>query len=100
MKKIKKHKEEEFFKIKNQIYKIAPDANDIDIKIDRYDKARFESFIRVHIPPRKNLIAIKKDKSLNVSLEKSCKAIIKQVKKVKGKKKKKKSHRVVIDDPL
>ncbi len=86
MKKQKIHKAREIFKIKNQIYKIAPYADDVDIKIDKVENGNFESLIRVHIPNKKSLIAVKKDKSLHNSLEKSRQAILKQVKRIKNKK--------------
>ncbi len=98
MKKRKIHKAKEVFKIKNQIYKVAPYANDVDVKIDKTDNGKFESLIRVHIPPKKSLIAVKKDKCLKVSLEKSRQAIIKQVKKVKEKKKSKRPTRIIVEE--
>lgn len=100
MKKRKIHKAKEVFKVKNQIYKIAPYANDVDIKIDKTDNGKFESLIRVHIPPKKNLIAVKKDKCLKVSLEKSRQAIIKQVKKVNERKKTKRAPRILLDQAV
>lgn len=87
MKKDKIHKAKEVFKIKNQIFKVAPYANDVDIKIDRAENGKFESLIRVHIPPRKSLIAVKKDKCIRTCLEKSRQAIIKQVKRIHEKRK-------------
>ena len=85
---MKNHKAKEVFKVKNKIYKIAKAADEVEVQIDKTEKGEYESLIRVHIPPRKNIIAIKKSDSLKSSLEKSTQAAIKQVQRIKNKNKK------------
>lgn len=85
MKKKKKKNFKNIFKLKKQIQRIDPKADKVEVKIDKSDQQSFETLIKVHIPPHKNLIAIKRDKSLKLSIEKSKQAIIKQVQKVKSK---------------
>ena len=77
---------EEINKTKNHIYKVAPHINNIDVKIEKAGNGKFQSFIRVHIPPKKKLIAIKNGPCLKTSLERSRQAIIRQLNKEKEKK--------------
>ncbi|MFT6631304.1 MAG: ribosome-associated translation inhibitor RaiA [Bacteriovoracaceae bacterium] len=86
MKRTKIHKAKEVFKIKNNIYKIAPYIKDVDVKLAKTYHGKYESLIRVHIPHKKKLFAAKKDECPKLSLEKSRQAIIKQIKKLKKKK--------------
>ena len=85
MKKGKVHKAREIFKIKNQIFNKLPYAKDVDIRIDRTEGGGYESHIKLHIPPKKHLLATKKDESLKQALEKSKQAILRQIDKVKMK---------------
>lgn len=86
MKKNKFNKVREIFKIKNQIYKKMPYVNDIDIKIDKAENGQYESLIRLNLAPRKRLIAVKREKSISLALEKSKQAILRQLEKVRRKK--------------
>jgi len=96
MKNKKVHKAREAFKIKNQILKIVPTAKDIDVKIDKVDPSSFETLIKVYIPPQKKLVALKKDKSLKLSIEKSRQAILRQIQKIKTKRERNKSCKIDI----
>ena len=80
MEKINRAKE--VFKIKNQIYKVAPHTSDIDVQFKRLAGGEYESLIKVHIPHKKNIVAVKRDASLQASIEKSKQAITKQIEKV------------------
>ena len=85
MKKKKLRKSKEIIRKKLKLKEKFPQAADVNIKIDKNDQGDFESMIRVHIPPRKRLLAFKTDKSFSGSLDKSYQAIIRQVQKVKSK---------------
>jgi hypothetical protein len=60
MKRTKIHKAKEVFKIKNNIYKIAPYIKDVDVKLAKTYHGKYESLIRVHIPHKKNYLLQKK----------------------------------------
>lgn len=77
----KVHKTREIFKIKNNIYKVAPCVHDIDVKVDKLNNGLYKSQIFVHIPNRKNIVSTKVDSDFLYSLEKAQKAIVKQIKK-------------------
>ncbi len=97
MKKRNFHKANIALKIREQILKMAPYANEVDIKVDEDKDGEYESTIKVHIPPKKSLIAIKKDECFRSSLEKSRQAILKQVKKIKEKRKKRKQYHLKLN---
>lgn len=99
MKKKRFNKAKEVFRIKNHILKLVPYAKDIDIKIDKSETGDYESLIRVHVPPRKKFIAVKRSESLKVSLEKSRQAILRQVKKLKEKKQSKRTSKYQLLTP-
>ncbi len=82
MKKKKLRKFKEIARVKNNIYRMFPHANDVTVKIDEVG-GKYESLIKVHIPPKKNLIAFKADNSFKGSLEKSYHAMVRQIHKVK-----------------
>ena len=78
----KTHKTREVFKIKNHLYKVAPNILDIDIKIKRSNDGKIKSQIFVHMPKKKKIVSSKVDNSLTYSLEKAHKAIVKQITKL------------------
>ena len=88
MKSNNNHIEKEIFKIKNRITKVLPNANDVDIRIDKNEDGLYESLIKVHVPRKKELIASKQANTIKKCLDKSHQAIARQINKIK-----KKSHR-------
>lgn len=86
MKKKVNYQSSEVFDIKNQIAKKVPKAKEIDVRIERADSGKYETLIRLHIPPKKRLFAVKRDESVRLALEKSKQAIFRQLDKVKNKK--------------
>jgi ribosome-associated translation inhibitor RaiA len=77
----KVHKTREIFKIKNNIYKVAPYIQEVDVKINKLNNGLYKSQIFVHISNRKNIVSTKVDSDFLYSLEKAQKAIVKQIKK-------------------
>lgn len=75
------HKAREVFKIKNQLYKVAPFASDVDVRIKRLSTGRYKSQVLLNIPSRKRIVSAKVDDTIPESLEKAYKAAIKQVNK-------------------
>ena len=81
--KVKRFREAD--KVKKQIYKVFPHAKDVNIKVRKIPDKGYKSFIQVTLPTKKRLIALKRGYSPKLSLERSYKAIVRQVHKVKNK---------------
>lgn len=73
---------------KKKILKAVPDANKIDINVNQIEPLEYKTKISLVLQNHKNIITVKKDKSLKDSLEKSKHALIKRIKKIKKKKQK------------
>jgi hypothetical protein len=80
---------EEIERVKGHIEKVFPDAKNIEIKVEKIPKAGFKSLIKVMAPHKKNIVALKIDQDINKSLEKSHRAVVKQIHKRKAKSNKK-----------
>ena len=74
-------KAKEVFKIKNHLYRVAPNISNVEIKIKQLKSGRFKTQISAHIPTRKNIISSKVNSSLSDALEKAHKAVLKQINK-------------------
>ncbi len=72
-------------KMKDHIYRIFPHAKHIDVRVDQTPEKKFKTFVRVSVPQRTDLIALKTDQDLRKSLEKSQNAIMRQIRKIKAK---------------
>jgi isocitrate lyase len=68
--------------VKNKIGKVIPMAKNIKIQVERTIDGGYQSLIKVQIPKRKSLVAIKKDDSFWGSIEKSKHAVLKQFQKL------------------
>ncbi len=75
----------EIERVKEHISKMFPHANSVDVKVEEVPKKGFRSLIKVKAPQKKRLIALKTDKDIKKSLEKSHLAIVRQIHKVKTK---------------
>ena len=78
----KVHKAREVFKIKNSLFKVAPNISDVDIRINKVEGGRYKTQISVKVPAKTKLISSKIDESLSQSIEKAHKAILKQINKI------------------
>lgn len=85
MKKDKKKLEQEVLKIKEKITKVLPNVDEVDIKVNKNEQGAYQSFIKVHIPKRKQLVACKRADNIKRCLEKSHQAISRQIHKAKMK---------------
>jgi hypothetical protein len=91
---------EEIQRVKEHISEVFPHTNRIDVRVDEIPKKGFRSLIKVTAPKKRNIIALKVDKSIKKSLEKSHQAVVKQLHKAKQrvlKKNKRKRINDVID---
>ncbi|MBD65923.1 MAG: hypothetical protein CME62_11995 [Halobacteriovoraceae bacterium] len=77
-------------KAKNNILKIAPHIKSIEVQIAELEPKTFKTKIQAHVPPKKVLVAAKKDENLHLSIEKAQEAILKQIQKHKARSKKRK----------
>lgn len=77
--------EQEVSKIKSKIAKVLPNVNDVAIHIDKSEDGLYESFIKVYVPKKKELVASKRAPTIKKCLEKSHQAITRQIHRVKGK---------------
>lgn len=76
----------EIFKIKNNIYKIIPNVEFVDIKVQKSEDHTYESQILIKIGNHKKILAIKTNESIKIALQKSHQAVIRQIKRIKEKK--------------
>ncbi len=79
-------------KVKKHIKDIYPNTRDIDIKIEKSPEKKFKSTIIVKTPKKKHLVAQKYADTYAYSLEKSQRAITKQIEKLKMKSIAKQNH--------
>ncbi|MFT6068011.1 MAG: ribosome-associated translation inhibitor RaiA [Bacteriovoracaceae bacterium] len=75
---------EELEKIKEHLEKMAPEAVNIDVGLNKKDAGFFESKIKVRLPKRKLLVINKKSLDPFSSLFKGHQAILKQLEKEKS----------------
>jgi ribosome-associated translation inhibitor RaiA len=79
------NQELEIERVKEHISRIFPHANSVDVKVDKVPKKGFRSLIEVRAPQKKRLVALKTDRDIKKSLEKSHLAIVRQIHKLKTK---------------
>jgi ribosome-associated translation inhibitor RaiA len=97
MKDDKKQIEEEIIKVKTKIAKVLKNVNGIDIRVDKKDKGLYKSLIKIYVPKRKHLLATKEDYDFKRCLEKSQKAIERQLKRTKAAQLRSKMNRYSMD---
>ena len=74
-------KTREVFKVKNSIFKAAPNATDVSVDIKKLSDGRFKVRVQTFLPKKKTIVATKSDNSLQRALLKAQEANLKQVRK-------------------